>query len=117
MNIDTSKLKGKYVYLQPLSPHHKETLRQLARDERIWEGNRGFTIDETFDQQFDRYFETAMDNTAMGTQQAFTMLKSKGDEMIGMTRLLNIDAKEKRLEIGYTWYVPAVWGKVYNKEC
>ena len=34
-----------------------------------------------------------------------------------MTRFLNIDKKEKRLEIGGTWYVAEVWGKVYNKEC
>ncbi|HEY2722183.1 MAG TPA: GNAT family protein, partial [Chitinophagaceae bacterium] len=23
----------------------------------------------------------------------------------------------KTATIGYTWYVPSVWGKVYNKEC
>ena len=117
VHIDISKLKGKHVYLETLQPHHKEILRQLAKDERIWEGNRGFILNETFDDQFDRYFSTAMDNEAMGGQQAFVMFTAEGNEIIGMTRLLNIDEKERRLEIGYTWYVPAVWGKVYNKEC
>ena len=117
MNIDILKLKGNHVYLEKLAGQHKETLRSLAKDERIWEGNRGFLLNETFDQQFDRYFSTAMDNKAMGGQQTFTMYKAAGNEIIGMTRLLNIDEKEKRLEIGYTWYIPAVWGKVYNKEC
>jgi RimJ/RimL family protein N-acetyltransferase len=34
-----------------------------------------------------------------------------------MTRIYEFDAKDKRLSIGHTWYVPPVWGKVYNKEC
>ncbi len=117
MRIDLSKLKGKHIYLELLQPSHKEILKQLAMDVRIWEGNRGFILDETFDHQFERYFSTAIDNLAMGGQQAFVMRKTIDDTIIGMTRLLNIDEKEKRLEIGYTWYTPAVWGKVYNKEC
>ena len=117
MDIDLSKLKGKYIYLELLQSKDKETLRDLAKDERIWEGNRGFILNETFDDQFDNYFATALDNNAMGGQQAFVMHKVSDDSIIGMTRFLNIDKKEKRLEIGYTWYIPAVWGKVYNKEC
>ena len=117
MNIDILKLKGKHVYLEFLQPRHKEILRELGKDERIWEGNRGFILDDTFDEQFDKYFIIAIDNNAMGGQQAFVMHKTSDDTIIGMTRFLNIDKKEKRLEIGYTWYIPAVWGKVYNKEC
>jgi RimJ/RimL family protein N-acetyltransferase len=117
MNIEISKLQGRHVFLEKLSEKHKETLRRLAKDERIWEGNRGFIINEMFDQQFDKYFSTAMDNNSMGGQQAFVIYTTVSSDPIGMTRLLNIDAKEKRLEIGYTWYLPAVWGKVYNKEC
>ena len=44
---------------------------------------------------------------------------SSGDEddaVIGMTRLYEINPKEKT-GIGYTWYIPSVWGKVHNKEC
>ena len=103
--------------MELLQSKDKETLKDLAKDERIWEGNRGFILNETFDDQFDNYFATALDNNAMGGQQAFVMHKVSDDSIIGMTRFLNIDKKEKRLEIGYTWYIPAVWGKVYNKEC
>jgi RimJ/RimL family protein N-acetyltransferase len=117
MDMDISKLKGKHIYLDLLREDHREMIRPLAKDELIWEGNRGFMINETFNEQLDRYFSTALDNRAMGGQQAFVIYRTDHDEIIGMTRLLNIDAKEKRLEIGYTWYIPAVWGKVYNKEC
>ena len=117
MDINLSKLKGKHIYLELLQPSYKEILRDLARDERIWEGNRGFILDETFNEQFDKYYTIALDDNAMGGQQAFAMRKTNDDSIIGMTRFLNIDKKDKRLEIGYTWYIPAVWGKVYNKEC
>jgi len=117
MDIDISKLKGKHVQLKLLQADDKEALRGLAKDERIWEGNRGFILNKTFNEQFDKYFATAIDNNAMGGQQTFVMRKTIDDTIIGMTRFLNIDEKEKRLEIGYTWYIPAVWGKVYNKEC
>jgi len=34
-----------------------------------------------------------------------------------MTRLYGIEPKDKRVSIGYTWYIPRVWGDVHNKEC
>jgi RimJ/RimL family protein N-acetyltransferase len=30
---------------------------------------------------------------------------------------LRDQSKGKAVLIGYTWYIPSVWGKVYNKEC
>jgi RimJ/RimL family protein N-acetyltransferase len=40
-----------------------------------------------------------------------------GDRVIGMTRAYDIDRKVKKITIGHTWYIPAVWGKAHNKEC
>jgi len=34
-----------------------------------------------------------------------------------MTRFYEINQKDKRAAIGYTWYTPAVWGQAHNKEC
>jgi RimJ/RimL family protein N-acetyltransferase len=34
-----------------------------------------------------------------------------------MTRFYRIEPAQKRLSIGYTWYLPLVWGRVHNKEC
>jgi N-acetyltransferase len=117
MNIDINKLTGKYVYLQLLATDHIETLRKLARDERIWEFTKAFAINETFDKQFDEYIDTASDKNAMGGQQAFIIRQAADDTIIGMTRFYEINHKDKRAAIGYTWYSPAVWGMVHNKEC
>ena len=117
MTIDTSLLNGRYVYLELLLPSHREPLRELARDERIWEYTKTLLLNDSFDQQFDAYFDTALDPAAMGGQQAFIMRRTADKALIGMTRFYGIIPADKRLEIGYTWYIPAVWGQVYNKEC
>lgn len=117
MNIDISKLKGRHIYLELLSPGHRDIIRQLARDERIWEFNKMLLIDENYDKMFDAYFGMALDQQAMNGQQSFVIRGVKDDAVIGMTRLYEISEKDKLATIGYTWYVSSVWGKVHNKEC
>jgi RimJ/RimL family protein N-acetyltransferase len=117
MNIDISKLKGRHVYLEKLAPAHKELIRPIAKDERIWEFNRMLLVNETYDQQFDAYFAFAADPGGRGEQHSFVIYKTGTEEIIGMTRYYELDEKNKRVAVGYTWYIPAVWRKVYNKEC
>lgn len=112
MELDITKLKGRYVYLLPLQKEHKELIRPLAKDERIWEFTRGFVFDQDYDQQFEAYF-----SIALSMHQSFVIHRTDNDEIIGMTRYYELSERDKRVEIGYTWYTPAVWGKVYNKEC
>ena len=117
MQINVDKLKGQYIYLELLTPRHIEALRVLAKDERIWEFTKAFSIDSTFDNQFDEYITVALDKKAMNGQQAFVIKKTADNSTIGMTRFYDINQKDKRAAIGYTWYTPAVWGMIYNKEC
>lgn len=117
MIIDISKLRGRHVYLEWLLPEHRDIIRQLAGDERIWEFNKMLLIDENFDKMFDGYFDMALDQQIMGGQQSFVIRQAKDDAVIGMTRVYEISEKNKLATIGYTWYIPSVWGRVYNKEC
>ena len=117
MNIDSSLLQSKHVSLEFLLPEHTEELRILAKDDRIWEFTKTLLIDEKYDQRFDEYISLALDNKALEGQVAFVIRRVTDRSIIGMTRYYGIDEKNKRLNIGYTWYIPSVWGKVYNKEC
>ena len=112
---DLGLLKGHQVYLEFLTPAHREILRPLARNERIWEFTKTLLITETYDQQFDDYFDQALSFAARG-DQAFAIVATDGS-VIGMTRAYDIDRKVKKVTIGHTWYVPEVWGKAANKEC
>lgn len=109
-------LRGQHIYLQFLTEAHRAVLRGLARDERIWELTKTLLITETYDQQFDTYFDEALAFAAKG-DRAFAIVAVEGDRVIGMTRAYDIDWRVKKITIGHTWYVPEVWGMAHNKEC
>ncbi|HVF80539.1 MAG TPA: GNAT family protein [Flavisolibacter sp.] len=117
MQIDTSKLRGKYVYLELLQHEDVPQLKTLAYDARLWEYTKTLLVNERFDAQFDRYIATAFDPRNTGLQISFVMRDAVTSAIIGMTRYYKIEPSQKRLSIGYTWYTPAYWGQVHNKEC
>jgi RimJ/RimL family protein N-acetyltransferase len=117
MNIDFSKLQGQFVCLELLNESHMPELRRLARDPRIWDYTKTLIVDDSFDAQFDKYIATAFDVRNTGMQVSFVMRDAQTGAIMGMTRYYRIEPAMKRLDIGYTWYVPDYWGKVHNKEC
>jgi RimJ/RimL family protein N-acetyltransferase len=122
-------LKGKTVYLQPAAEEDRELMRPLARDPRLWEFTKTLIIDDSYDTQFDAYFDEALRLPELDGRTFIIRTAGDGNSprsgeipmlrgsIIGMSRLFNVAWKDKRLEIGHTWYIPDVWGKVYNKEC
>lgn len=113
---DLHLLKGRHVYLQFLSEAHRDVLRPLARDERIWEYTRTLLLTETYHQQFDNYFDEALTFATRGAQ-TFAIVSAADDGVIGMTRAYDLDRRVKKITIGHTWYIPSVWGQAHNKEC
>jgi|HubBroStandDraft_2_1064218.scaffolds.fasta_scaffold251071_1 RimJ/RimL family protein N-acetyltransferase len=115
-NQRLDRLKGSHVYLQFLTEGHREVLRPLAKDDRLWEFTKTLLLNETYDQQFDTYFNEALSLAAKGNQ-AFVILAAADDRVIGMTRAYDLDRRVKKITIGHTWYIPSVWGLAHNKEC
>ena len=66
MDIDIAKLRGNHVYLEFLSPGHREALRFLAKNELIWEFNKMLPIDDSYDAAYDDYFNAALDKKRAG---------------------------------------------------
>jgi len=93
-------LRGAYIYLEPATEAHRELLRP-----------------DTYDTQFDDYYNIALATTVNEDGQAFVIRQTKDDRILGMTRVHNVVRKDKGCEIGHTWYIPSVWGQVHNKEC
>jgi N-acetyltransferase len=117
MHIDTSKLHGHYAYLQTLQPGHIPVLKKGAKDERLWEYTKSLLINESYEEQFDRYIQAALDPRHTGGQHSFVIYRTSDHSLIGMTRYYRIEPAHKRLAIGFTWYLPEVWGDAHNKEC
>ena len=117
ISIDYNLLKGEFVYLEALEPHHYNELCKLAKDERIWEFTKTLLINETYEDQFKDYLNVPLNPANSETIRGFIIRETHTNDIIGMTLFYDIDEKNKRLNIGYTWYLPKVWGKVHNKEC
>lgn len=103
--------------MEALNESHIEALRSLARDGRLWEYTKTLLVNDSFNDQFDRYMAAAFDPRFTGAQVSFVMIDAQTQGLMGMTRFYKIDEAHKRLSIGYTWYTPAYWGQVHNKEC
>jgi RimJ/RimL family protein N-acetyltransferase len=117
--IDASLLPSlhhDHVFLSFATGEDRETLRPLAKDERLWEFTKTLLINDSYDTQFDAYFDTALKLAEEGGQ-AFVIRSVQDQSVLGMTRIMNVVPLDKRAEIGHTWYIPAVWGQVHNKEC
>lgn len=117
MQIDIKQLRGQHVYLEELKQEHFPLLKKIARNERIWEYTKTILVNVQYEEQIEKYLATALNKNELGGQQAFTIRQTANGEIIGMTRFYHIEPKDKRLTIGYTWYIPEVWGKHHNKEC
>jgi RimJ/RimL family protein N-acetyltransferase len=108
-------LHGEHLYLSFATEADRESLRPLAKDDRIWEYTKTLMVTDTYDAQFDDYFDGALATVSQG--QAFVIRRCDNDTVIGMTRIHSYTPKDKWAEIGHTWYLPEVWGQVFNKAC
>jgi RimJ/RimL family protein N-acetyltransferase len=101
-------LEGRIVRLEPLADEHIPALTAAAADERIW----GYSIrGET-----GAYLAAAQKAMAAGEQVPFAVRLKADGRLIGMSRLFEIDAAHRRLELGYTWYIPEFWGTSVNPD-
>jgi RimJ/RimL family protein N-acetyltransferase len=106
-------LTGQWVQLEPLSPAHRDGLRQAADDERIWQHTllvaRGLAFEEWFDEALARLHD--------GRQVPFAVRDLASGRLIGSTRYIDPSQRHRHVEIGSTWYVPEAWGTAVNPEC
>jgi N-acetyltransferase len=100
MRIETIVLDGNFVRLEPLSGNHLEALCRVGLDEEIW---RWSPTDVKTSEDMSRYIETALDEQAAGVSLPFATIEKQSKKVVGSTRFGNIDPKNRRAEIGWTW--------------
>ena len=92
------ELHNPWIQLRFLTEGHREILRPLARDERIWEYTKTLLLTDTYDQQFDNYFAEALSFAAAGGQ-AYAIVDVVTGAVIGMTRRLAFEGSEHRIRV------------------
>lgn len=107
-------LRGEHARLELLSPAHGEDLAEAARDGELWK--LWFTTVPTPEDMAGE-IERRLTLRAQGSMLPFAVLESETGRAVGMTTYMNIDAPNRRLEIGSTWYRAAVQRTAINTEC
>ena len=106
-------LTGQHATLAPLSTAHLAGLQAAAADgelHRLW-----YTSVPTPD-GMSAEIERRLGLQAQDAMQPFTVLDAEG-RVAGMTTYMNIDCKNRRVEIGSTWYAQRVQRTALNTEC
>lgn len=106
-------LTGSHIQLIPLEAQHKEALQLVTQNPDIWT----YTTANPLGSNFSGWFDSAMKHSQEGQQLMFVVQRLTDKKIIGSSRYYEINQEHQRLSIGYTWYVPEVWGTVVNPEC
>lgn len=111
--ISPTVLTGPHVRLVPLSGEHHDALVQAVRDGELWQlwyttipSPEGMAAEIT----------RRLDLQAKGSMCPFAVIDPGSGQAVGMTSYMNIDATNRRVEIGSTWYRRSVQRSPLNTE-
>ena len=107
-------LIGQHGSLVPLSRVHQADLAEAVKDGELW--NLWYTSIPTPDQMLVE-IDRRLGLQKQGSMLPFAVVEKSSGKAVGMTTYLNIDATNRRVEIGATWYRKRVQRSALNTEC
>ena len=110
---DPITLRGQHARLEPLSHDHREGLVAAVRDGELFKlWYTAVPTPEGMAKEIDR----RLGLQAAGAMLPFTVFDA-GGTIVGMTTYMNIDAVNRRVEIGSTWYGKSAQRGPLNTQC
>ena len=110
---DEITLSGDHVRLEPLRQSHAEALTEAVRDGELWRlWYTNIPTPEGMTAEIDR----RLGLREKGSMLPFAVIDPSSGQPVGMTTYMNIDAANRRVEIGSTWYRKAVQRSPLNTE-
>jgi RimJ/RimL family protein N-acetyltransferase len=111
--IVPTTLSGQHVALVPLTPAHHDDLVEAVKDGQLWQlWYTAIPQPEGMAAEIAR----RLDLQARGSMCPFAVIDTASGKAVGMTTYMNIDAVNRRLEIGSTWYRKSVQRSAINTE-
>ena len=111
--LEPVTLSGPHARLEPLSHQHVDGLMEAAKDGELWKlWYTSIPRPEDMQKEIDRRLSLQ----AAGVMLPFTVFEASG-EIAGMTTYMNVDAANRRVEIGSTWYAKRVQRSALNTQC
>jgi RimJ/RimL family protein N-acetyltransferase len=112
--IEPITLTGAYASVEPLGREHEQALQRAAADGELW---RLWYTTIAPPEKMGKYIATALDMRERLDAMPFVVREKSSGEIVGCTRYFNVDAANRRLEIGHTWYSRRVQRGPINTEC
>ena len=113
MNLQPIVLEGRHVRLLPMTPEHVPALWEAGRDPELWR----LTVSQVHSEADMRaYVDAALRAQTAGTALPFVTTEAATGQVIGSTRFGNVDAANRRAEIGWTWIAQSWQRTAVNTE-
>ena len=112
--IEPVTLRGQVATLEPLAVEHTSALAAAAADGELW---RLWYTSIAPPDQMAAYVAIALDMRERLDAMPFVVRDNASGEIVGCTRYFNVDTKNRRLEIGHTWYARRAQRTALNTEC
>jgi RimJ/RimL family protein N-acetyltransferase len=112
--VDPITLTGSHASIEPLGREHEEALQRAVADGELW--RLWYTTVPT-PEKVGQYIAIALDMRERLDAMPFVIREISSGEIVGCTRYFNVDATNRRLEIGHTWYSKRVQRGPINTEC
>jgi RimJ/RimL family protein N-acetyltransferase len=106
-------LAGAHARLEPLAHLHLEGLRAATADGELW---RLWYTAVPSPERMAAEIERRLALQAAGSMLPFTVFDAAG-RIVGMTTYMNIDAANRRVEIGSTWTAASAQRSALNTQC
>jgi RimJ/RimL family protein N-acetyltransferase len=111
--LEPVTLRGAHARLEPLSHDQSAGLTEAVRDGELWK--LWYTSIPTPD-GMTKEIDRRLGLQAAGSMLPFTVFDADG-KIAGMTTYMNVDAANRRVEIGSTWYAKRVQRSAVNTQC
>src|SRR5260370_20542936 len=111
--LEPVTLSGLHARLEPLSHDHIEGLTEAVKDGELWKlWYTHIPKPEDMRKEIDR----RLGLQAAGSMLPWTAFDADGN-IVGLTTYMNVDAPNRRVEIGSTWYAARVQRSAVNTQC
>src|SRR3982074_3875090 len=111
--LEPISLRGPHARLEPLSQDHCEGRTEAVKDGELWKlWYTSIPRAEDMGKEIDR----RLGLQAAGAMMPWTVFDAAG-KIAGMSTYMNVDAPNRRVEIGSTWYATRVQRSALNTQC
>jgi RimJ/RimL family protein N-acetyltransferase len=112
--LEPTTLRGTTATLVPLTTAHHDDLVDATQDGELWK--LWYTTVPSPEKMADE-IARRLDLFDKGSMLPFAVIENAAGKAVGMTTYMNVDAPNRRVEIGSTWYAKRVQRSRLNTEC